>query len=176
MSSWKIQNKFVERVLKGDEVIFDFSLQEDVYVFGDSYHFYVVPIDEVYIDLVKISNLHNNLKRVKLLDGGGYGRMNFSANATVCNEIRETSTIGKRTTKNYIRKFEYLDKELWISENYLKEFEFDKHCEHFLVGADPVDGYKKPVRFDGVDFSVVILPVRVGGQIEIIKGRDKDSN
>ena len=159
MNSWKLQNKFVERVLKGDNVFFDFSNNEEVYAFGDSYHFYVVPADSVYIDLVKISDRYNNLKRVKLIDG--YSRMDFSANATFCNEVRETFTIGKRTTKNYVRKFEYLDKEVWISENYLKEFEFHKYCDYFLVGADPKDGYKKPVRFDSTGFAVVILPVRI---------------
>lgn len=159
MNSWKLQNKFVERVLKGDEVIFDFSQHAEVYAIGDSYHFYLIPSRDVYIDLVMISNQHDNLKRVKLLDGGGYSRMDFSANATVCNEIRETFTIGKRTTKSYVRKFEYLDKELWISENHLKEFEFDKYSEYILVGADPEDGYRKPVRFDCTAFSVVILPV-----------------
>lgn len=164
MNSWKLQSKFVDRVLKGDEVIFDFSHMADAYAIGDSYHFYVIPMDAVYIDLVKISNQHNNLKRVKLFDGGGYSRMNFSANANFCNEVRETFTIGKRTTKKYIRKFEYLDKEFWISEDYLKEFEFSKYCEYFLVGADPEDGYRKPVQFDCEDFKVVILPVRVGGQ------------
>lgn len=164
MNSWKLQEKFVEKVIKGDELIFDFSHKEEAYAIGDSYHFYVIPACDVYIDLIKISNQHRNLKKVKLFDGGGYSRMNFSANATVCNEVRETSTIGKRTTKNYIRKFEYLDKEFWISENYLKEFEFSKYCEYIQVLADPEDGYKKPVRFDCVDFSVVILPVRVGCQ------------
>ena len=164
MNSWKLQEKFVEKVLKGDELIFDFSQIEESYAIGDSYHFYVIPACDVYIDLVKISNQHNNLKMVKLLNGGGYSRMNFSANATVCNEVREIFKIDRRTSKNYVRKFEYLDKEVWISENYLKEFEFLKYCEYFMVGADPEDGYRKPVKFDCEDFAAVILPVRVGGE------------
>ena len=164
MNSWKLQNKFVERVLKGEDIFFDFSHPLESYAIGDSYHFYVIQIDDVYLDLVKISNQHRNLKRVKLLEC--YNRMDFSANATVCNEVRDTFTIGKRTTKNHVRKFEYLDKEVWISENYLKEFDYSKYCEYFQVGADPEDGYKKPVRFDCEDFAVVILPVRVGGQDE----------
>ena len=163
MNSWKLQAKFVDKVLKGNDLFFDFSHKEGSYAIGDTYHFYVIPIDDVYIDLIKISNQHRNLKRVKLLDHG-YSRMDFSENATVCDEIREVFTIGKRTEKNPIRKFEYLDKEVWISEKYLKEFEFSKYCEWFQVGADPEDGYRKPVKFDCGDFAVVILPVRVGGQ------------
>ena len=145
MNSWKLQAKFVDKVLKGNDLLFDFSHKEESYAIGDSYHFYVIPIDDVYIDLIKISNQHRNLKRVKLLDQV-YSRTDFSANATV---------------KNPIRKFEYLDKEVWISEKYLKEFEFSKYCEWFQVGADPEDGYRKPVKFDCGDFAVVILPVGV---------------
>lgn len=165
MNSWKLQNKFVERVLKGESLFWDFSQKDGIYAFGDSFHFYVIPMEDVFIDFIKLDNYNghlNNLHKMNLIDG--YEMMNFDANATVCNEVLEIFSIGRRTTKNYVRKFKYLDKEVWISENYLNEFDYSKYCEYFQVGVDPEDGYKKPVKFYCEDFTAVILPVRVGGQ------------
>ena len=160
--TWKLQSKFVDKVLKGESLFWDFSQKDGIYVFGDSYHFYVIPMEEVFIDFIKLDNYNGhltNLHKMNLIDG--YKSMNFDANATVCNEVREILTLGKRTTKNYVRKFEYLDKEVWISENYLNEFDYMKDPEPLLVLADSRDGFKKPVRFDGDDFTAVILPVRI---------------
>ena len=156
--TWKLQYKFVDKVLKGDRLFWDFSQKDEIYIFGDSFHFYVIPMTDVFIDILKIQNYmghRNNLTRVKLIDE--YNKMDFCSN--VCWTVEQWTK-----DKGTLRKFEYLDKHLWINETYLKEFDFFKNPESFCIGADPVDGFKKPVMFESEDLTVVILPVRVGDE------------
>ena len=95
------------------------------------------------------------LKKFRVLPS--YHKLDFSANVSLTFEQRVKD-------KGTLRKFEYLDKHLWINEAYLKEFDFLKYPEDFRIGADPEDGFKKPVLFESEKLTAVILPVRVGDE------------
>lgn len=156
--TWKLQSKFVDKFLKGESLFWDFSQKDGIYVFGDSYHFYVIPMEEVLIDFIKLDNYNGHftdLHKMNLIDG--YKSMNFDE------PVNFTFDIQKRY-KNEIRRFESDRCDIWIGIPYLKEIEFDRNLEYFTIGSDPESGYRKPVRFDGDDFTAVIFPVRVGGQ------------
>lgn len=153
--TWKLQEKFVDKVLKGEYLFWDFSQKEGIYVFGDSFHFYVIPMEDVFIDFIKLENYNghiNNLKEMNLIRG--YERMNFDE------PVNFTFDIQKRD-KNEIRRFESDRCDIWIGMPYLKEIDFDRNLEYFTIGSDPESGYRKPVRFECEDFTAVILPVRI---------------
>ena len=160
MNSWKLQNKFVDKVLKGENLFWDLSKEEGLCLFGDYYHFYVIPVNDVYIDFPEIGNRYRNLNKVSMVDG--YKKMLFESNAS--------DTLTSMTKdKGTLREFEYTDvngvRLLYINEIYLKEFGYMKDPERFRVLAHFKDGYKKPVMFfDGKDFTAVVLPVVVGGK------------
>ena len=153
--TWKLQSKFVDEVQKGNVLFWDYASATEEYAFGDGYHFFVVPEGSVFIDFMKLGTMWSRLTRMKILEG--FHNMDFSANVSLTFEQRVKD-------KGTLRKFEYLDKELFINEAYLKEFNFLKNPEEFAIGCDPDDGYKKPVMFECDYFTAVILPVRVGGQ------------
>lgn len=153
--TWKLQEKFVERLLRGDVLWWD-SMADRV-AFGDGYHYYILKTEDVFVDFDKLENSESTYKFSKMNALTTYhNKLDFSANVALTFEQRTKD-------KGTLRKFEYLDKHLWINEAYLKEFDFLKDPESFLVGADPKDGFKRPVRFESGELTAVILPVRVGG-------------
>ena len=152
---WKLQSKFVDRVIKGDQVYYDIMPNMGEVAIGDGYHYFVLDAEEVFIALEKLAAVYPNFRKVGILPA--YHKMDASANVSLTFESR---TKDKAT----LRKFEYLDKHLWINEAYLKEFDFLKYPEDFRIGACPEDGFKKPVIFESEYLTAVILPVRVGGQ------------
>lgn len=153
--TWKIQEKFVELVLKGSLTWWDAMPNTDEVAFGDSYHYFVLDQADAFVNFEKLErNVGYCLfKRMNVLPM--YNKLDFSANVLLTFEQRTKD-------KGTLRKFEYLDKCIWINEAYLKEFDFLKDPERFLIGADPVDGFKKPVLFESEEIRAVILPVRVG--------------
>lgn len=157
MNIWKLQSKFVDRVLKGEYVYYDIMPNMGAVAIGDGYHYYVLDAEVIFIDLDKLSTAHPNLRKLRILSE--YYKTEFSANVSLTFELMTKD-------KGTLRKFEYMDKHLWINEAYLKEFDFLKYPEDFRIGADPDDGFKKPVIFESSELTAVILPVRVGGQNE----------
>ena len=153
--TWKLQEKFVERVLKGETLWWD--RMGDFVAFGDGFHYFVMNEDDVYVDFDKLESADGPFmfKQFHVLQT--YHKLDFCANVSLTFEQRTKD-------KGTLRKFEYLDKHLWINEAYLKEIEFLKYPEDFRVGADPEDGFKKPVEFSTKELAAVILPVRVGGE------------
>ena len=159
MSNWKLQCWFVDQVRK--QKIMYWSSDGKKVCFGDGYHFYVIPQVTCFLSMLSLENVYPNLKYVNLITS--YDKMIFDSNAsdTLTSMVKD---------KGNLRSFEYTDvngvRLVYISENYLKEFGYLKDPERFLVLANSKDGFKNPVRFDGDDFTAVILPVRVGGQNE----------
>lgn len=156
--TWKIQEKFVERILKGEQLWWDDMPNMDEVAFGDSYHFYVMNTTDVFVNFPKLEESKDDFfmfKKRRVLPA--FHKYDFAANVSLTFEQRTKD-------KGTLRKFEYLDKHLWINEAYLKEFDFLKYPEDFRIGADPEDGFKKPVEFSTREFAAVILPVRVGDE------------
>lgn len=154
--TWKIQEKFVERILKGDNLWWDYNPALDDVAFGDGFHYYVMNTEDVFVNFPKLDDSKNFMFNRRAVLSSHY-KLDFCSNVSVTFEQRVKD-------KGTLRKFEYLDKHIWINEAYLKEFDFLKYPEDFRIGADPADGFKKPVLFDGEGISVVILPVRVGDE------------
>lgn len=155
--TWKIQEKFVERVLKCETLWWD--RMADLVAFGDSFHYFVMNAADVFVDFEKLENAEGffMLKQYHVLQT--YHKLDFCSNVSLTFEQRAKD-------KGTLRKFEYLNKHLWINEAYLKEIDFLKYPEDFRIGADPEDGFKKPVEFSTREFATVILPVRVGDENE----------
>ena len=157
MSNWKLQCWFVDQVMKQKNM---YWCSDDKRVcFGDGFHFYVIPQDTCFLAMSSLEKVYPNLRRIDLM--ASYDKMIFDSNAS-------DTLISRVKDKGNLREFEYTDvngvRLVYISENYLKEFGYLKDPERFLVLANSKDGFKNPVRFDGDDFTAVILPVRVGGQ------------
>lgn len=153
--TWKIQEKFVERILKGDSLWWDYNPNLEHVAFGDGYHYYILKTEDVFVDFEKLDTKNLMFNRRAVLSS--HYKLDFCANVSLTFEQRSKD-------KGTLRKFEYLDKRIWINEAYLKEFDFLKDPEAFCIGADPVDGFKKPVMFESEELTVVILPVRVGDE------------
>lgn len=154
--TWKIQEKFVERILKGDNLWWDYNPNLDDVAFGDGFHYYVMNTEDVFVDFQKMDNAKNVMFNRRAILSSHY-KLDFCANVSLTFEQRTKE-------KGTLRKFEYLDKCIWINEAYLKEFDFLKDPERFRIGADPVDGFKKPVLFESEELTAVIFPVRVGDE------------
>ena len=152
---WKLQSKFVDRVIKGEMVWYDIMPNMGAVAIGDSYHYFVLDAEEVFIDLEKLAAVYPNIRKAGILQV--FYKTEFSANVSLTFESRTKD-------RELLRKFEYLDKHLWINEAYLKEFDFLKYPEDFRIGACPDDGFKKPVIFESEYITAVVLPVRVGGE------------
>ena len=154
--TWKLQEKFVERLLRGDVLWWD-SMADHV-AFGDVYHYYILKAEDVFVDFEKLENSESTYKfsKTNVLQSY-YHKLDFCSN--VCWTVEQ-----RARDKGTLRKFEYLDKHLWINEAYLKEFDFLKYPESVCIGADPVNGFKMPVRFESGELVAVILPVRVGDE------------
>lgn len=157
MNSWKLQCWFVDQVMK--QKFMYWYTDDKKMCFGDGYHFYVIPRDTCFLAMRSLEKVYPELKYVDFMIS--YDKMIFDSNAsdTLTSRVKDKASL---------REFEYTDvngvRPLYINENYLKEFGYLKDPERFLVLANSKDGYKNPVRFDGDDFTAVILPVRVGGQ------------
>lgn len=155
--TWKLQEKFVERILKGETLWWDYMMNTEEVAFGDSYHYYVMDKADVFVNFPKLEEAKDFFMFKKFHVLPSYHKLDFSANVSLTFEQRVKD-------KGMLRKFEYLDKHLWINEAYLKEFDFLKYPEDFRIGADPEDGFKKPVLFESGELTAVILPVRVGDE------------
>lgn len=155
--TWKIQEKFVERILKGETLWYDFMPNMDEVAFGDNFHYFVMNTEDVFVDFHKLESKGDFFMFRKMRVLPEFHKCDFCANVSLTFEQRAKD-------KGVLRKFEYLDKHIWINEAYLKEFDFLKDPEAFCIGADPVDGFKKPVMFESEELTVVILPVRVGDE------------
>lgn len=155
--TWKLQQKFVERVLNGEVLWWDLNPALDEVAFGDGYHYFIMNTEDVFVDFEKLEKSENTYKFNRCGVLSTYYKLDFCANVSLTFEQRTKD-------KGTLRKFEYLDKHLWINEAYLKEIEFLKYPEDFRIGADPEDGFRKPVLFETKELTAVILPVRVGGE------------
>lgn len=155
--TWKLQEKFVERILKGETLWWDTMPNMDEVAFGDSYHYYVMNVSDVFVNFSKLEETKSLFMFKKIHVLPSFHKLDFSANVSLTFEQRTKD-------KGTLRKFEYLDKHLWINEAYLKEFDFLKYPEDFRIGVDMVDGFKKPVLFESGELTAVILPVRVGDE------------
>lgn len=164
MLVWKLQSKFVDRVLKNEYLYYDIMPNMYEIAIGDGYHYYVLNVNEVFIDLDKLATLHPNLRQVRILPE--FHKMDFSENVSLTFESIAQVNYGSKmqSTKAVLRKFECQDKNIFINEAYLKEFDFLKYPEDFRIGGLKENCYKNPVVFESEDFTAVILPVRVGGQ------------
>lgn len=163
MISWKLQNKFVERVIKSEYVYYDIMPNLEEIAIGDGCHYYVLDVKEVFLDLDKLATVHPNLRQVRILPE--FHKMDFSENVSLTFESIAQVNYGPKmqTTKAVLRKFECQDKEIFINEAYLKEFDFLKYPEDFRAGALKDKCYKNPVMFEAEYVTAVILPFIVGG-------------
>ncbi len=139
--TWKLQEKFVERLLRGDVLWWD-SMADHV-AFGDDCHYYILKTEDVFVDFEKLENSESTYKFSKTNVLQSYHhKLDFCSNVSLTFEQRSKD-------KGTVRKFEYLDK-------------------HLCIGADPVNGFKMPVRFESEELTAVILPVilpvRVGDE------------
>ena len=158
MIAWKLQEKFVDKVLKGNSVFWDHNSETGEVAFGDGFHFFVVSDERMFIDLPKLQKSCSNLNKVSLLNSFHKMDLNTYTTFTLFSMARDKGVIHKFETAN--------NEEVWIGEGYLKEINWFKNKEYWMISAAEKAAGKSPVlfRIDEDDLKAVILPVRVGDE------------
>ena len=125
---------------------------------GDGWHFYSLPDTWIPFDFELLKQACPTV--MKLM------------NVTMFHDIERDNIMNALPTgitvdappKNKLAEFKAGElPPIYIDQQLLKEFAYDKNRDLCNVLVDPENGEKKPVLFDFGDWQVIVLPVRRGG-------------
>ena len=125
---------------------------------GDGYHFYSLPDSWIPFDFQLLQRECVNVKSL----------LGIEMYHTVMRDNTEhadpTGVTLDAPPKNKLAEFATEHTKVYIDQQFLKEFSYDKNRDRCNVSVHPENGEKKPVLFDFGEWQAIVLPVRRGGQ------------
>ena len=122
---------------------------------GDNWHFYRLPDRWIPFDFVLLRDVCMTVwKRIN---------MNDTIERDNTDHADPTGVTLDAPPKNKLVEFATETTKVYIDQQFLKEFAYDKNRTVCNVSVHPENGEKKPVLFDFGEWQAVVLPVRRGG-------------
>lgn len=124
---------------------------------GDGYHFYSIPDCWIPFDFQLLQRECVNVKAIMCIE------MYHTIMRDNTEHAEPTGVTLDAPPKNKLTEFMTEHTRVYIDQQFLKEFAYEKNRNICNVTVHPKNGEKKPVLFDFGDWQAVVLPVRRGG-------------
>lgn len=153
----KIITKWLTDVYKGTSNLWFYETRSGCTYIGDGYHFYRLPATWIPFDFEMLQHACMNVRRLMGVE------MFHDVERDNTDHAEPTGVTLDAPPKNKLVEFATEQTRVYINQQFLKEFAYDKNRDICNVSVHPENGEKKPVLFDFGDWQAVVLPVRRGG-------------
>lgn len=154
----KIITKWLTDAYKEKSNIWFCETESGFTYIGDGYHFYRLPDSWIPFDFQLIQRECVNVRRLMGVE------MYHDVNRENIDPAGPTGVTLDAPPKNKLAEFATEEQvKVYVDQQFLKEFAYDKNRNICNVSVHPENGEKKPVLFDFGDWQAVVLPVWRGG-------------
>lgn len=125
---------------------------------GDGWHFYRLRDCWIPFDFQLLQRECVNVKKIM---------GNEMYHTIMCDNTEHAEPTGvtlDAPPKNKLTEFATEHTKVYVDQQFLKEFAYDKNRSICNVSVHPENGEKKPVLFNFGDWQAIVLPVKRGGQ------------
>ena len=153
----KIITKWLSDVYKGKSSLWYYEAKNGFTYIGDGYHFYRLPDRWIPFNFLMLQHAHTNVRNLMGVE------MYHVVDRENTDHAEPTGVTLDAPPKNKLTEFATEHTKVYIDQQFLKEFAYDKIRDICNVTVHPESGEKKPVLFDFGDWQAIVLPVRRGG-------------